>query len=197
MKIIARKLFARLSSASRIKLRSNLDHLLQRMEGQVSLGTGCSGTDVVVIAMCMVADLFETELGLRMKVDHAFSAEIVAFKQRFLKAHFEPTAFFGDIWDLARGEGKDVRSEKVIRALQVLFAFFGIECDSVSGLNQDASKNRACVASESGKPAAPRQRHFTTSSDVAQESSASRMSRPSALPTPAVAKRIFRSSSRS
>lgn len=142
---------SRFSPSQRVQAWENCKVLVDELGGLFTFGTGCSGTDVTCHALNTVLSHLSEMFGLRVVTQHEFSAESVDWKQRFLLQHWAPLAAFGDVWDLPKQVAVDIRNGREVPIAQPLMVFFGVECDSVSGLNRQASQNRGCVASASGK----------------------------------------------
>ncbi|KAK3069240.1 hypothetical protein LTR53_012572, partial [Teratosphaeriaceae sp. CCFEE 6253] len=72
------------------------------------VATMCSGTESPLLALQMVQGTL-TELGLRsIRVEHAFSAEIVPFKQAYIERNFAPPIIFRDITEFTKAFKDDV-----------------------------------------------------------------------------------------
>ena len=48
---VLRALFAKLSGNDKLRLRVGMTELVASTDGQITLGTGCSGTDLIVAAL--------------------------------------------------------------------------------------------------------------------------------------------------
>lgn len=152
MTVILSRMFQKLGPARRLAAWNSLDYLESAMGGSFPFGTGCSGTDGCCHSLKLLDMLFREQLGKSLNPSHEFAAEKVAWKVRFILQHWSPKRMLGDIWDLSKARSKDIRNgQQVDGKLQVSLALFGVECDSVSGLNCHSRSNRDCVASGSGK----------------------------------------------
>ncbi|CAG8949840.1 hypothetical protein HYFRA_00004167 [Hymenoscyphus fraxineus] len=86
------------------KVKPLMKPLLDRIEqknGAIKVGTMCSGTDSPLIALNQIARLCELD-GLNFPIHHSFSAEIVPFKQAFLRLNFNPEQLFQNVCELLR-----------------------------------------------------------------------------------------------
>jgi len=67
------------------------------------IGTGCSGTDLVVLVMKQLVRLWQEVFGLQFTVSHVFSVEHGELQQDLIKAHGGPDVLFQDMGG-GRGE---------------------------------------------------------------------------------------------
>lgn len=152
MEQAVRRFQAAMGLESMDRLLANLEHLssLPRLR----LGTGCSGSDIVVKVMNTLWQSFKVHNGIVLPpIDHAFSCESVPFKQSWITAHCKPRFLFKD-WlqfsDLAN-RADEVYSETMVEVPEVDFLVVGFECDSVSSLNHSSAANRDTVTNGEGK----------------------------------------------
>ena len=67
--------------------------VIRTLKGPLSIGTACSGTDVLLPTIEMVFDELSTRFGESLEVAHMYSCEIKEFKQAFLAAVFQVPVF--------------------------------------------------------------------------------------------------------
>jgi hypothetical protein len=151
MNRIARAQLAKLSPGQRLKLWNSLTAFREATGGTLKVGSGCSGTDVLCHAVDILCDVLTSAMGVQVGWSHEFAAEKVEFKRRFLAEHWTPRILLADIAELASATGFDTVSMKPAAISRAILAAFGIECDSISGLNCNAKNNRGCVASGNDK----------------------------------------------
>ena len=144
MLTITTRLWARLDSAAKIAISENARQLSTLLGSQFKLGTGCSGTDVVVLSLQDFFHFLKAECGCDLHVDHLFSCENVDFKQAFLEWFFPDAVVFPDLHKLDRTETED-KDGTLQRIPSVGLFCCGIECDSISSLNIHRSENHGCV----------------------------------------------------
>ncbi|OQD90948.1 hypothetical protein PENANT_c001G04633 [Penicillium antarcticum] len=119
--------------ASKALERGFSDVLCQLGKRPLRVATMCSGTEAPLLAL----DMISTGLGmdLQLRISHAFSCEIVPFKQSYIERNFRPPLLFRDIKEL----GGDVAQtaygspELIPGNLDVLVA--GTACVDFSPLN--------------------------------------------------------------
>lgn len=133
-------------------LRNRLKFMSEAVGGVLSIATGCSGTDVIVMVIQRLASWWTATFGLSLRIRHVFSCEQVGFKRDFISAHFKPEALFENMQDigtsssardLISGEIKPIQSSNIWAC--------GIECDTLSGLNGSSQVGKAVTLSGDGK----------------------------------------------
>jgi hypothetical protein len=148
---IARAMLRKLSPNLRITLFDNLADFKGLNDDRLTMGTGCSGTDVMFHAADVVCCCLKKEMGWVITPVHQFSAESSPFKREFIKTHWSPEVLLNDIALLKDEVGFDVLTGLQKAIPKALIAAVGFECDSVSGLNRHASLNRSCIAEKRDK----------------------------------------------
>ena len=82
--------------------------------------------------------------GRELSVVHAFSCEMVPFKQDFIRAHFQPDAIFENVSDMGSAAARTV--DGPLKVVPYVDNFSGgMECDSISSRNADASDYKNCI----------------------------------------------------
>jgi hypothetical protein len=134
-----------------LRLRDGLAKLAKATDGRFAIGTGCSGTDVFVRVWRLLAETFETRFGIPLYIAHEYSIEKVDFKQAFIRDYHSPAHIFADMHAVAEAlecdePMQDLSTEMVSRLPPCTVWACGIECDSVSQLNNQRAANKACVS---------------------------------------------------
>jgi site-specific DNA-cytosine methylase len=142
---LLRAQFAKLSGNDKLRLRVGLTELAASTDGQITLGTGCSGTDLIVAALQDSFVFWNQMFGAELEVDHKFSCESSEFKQDFIDAVFSPPHLYPELKELANRTAVDTNGIDAIIENIVLWAC-GVECDSISGLNKARVENFDCIA---------------------------------------------------
>ena len=88
MEIILGRLWARTSAPDILAMRRNLHKFITAIEGNLKVGTACSGSDVVLPTVNNALALWRQEFGFQVSFEHAYSCESVEFKQRWILKHF-------------------------------------------------------------------------------------------------------------
>ncbi|KAJ5770544.1 uncharacterized protein N7511_002595, partial [Penicillium nucicola] len=119
--------------ASKALERGFLDVLCQLGKRPLRVATMCSGTEAPLLAL----DMISTGLGIdrQLRISHAFSCEIVPFKQSYIERNFRPPLLFRDITELGGDTARTAygSSELVPGNLDILVA--GTACVDFSSLN--------------------------------------------------------------
>ena len=128
-----------------VSLSENLRAIYSACDGNFTLGTACSGTDLVVVVWKSIFDACANRFGDRMTLFHAYSCENVEFKQHFISTFHSGAKLFGDIVDLKELQAKTVATEledsEMIPVPKAFAIVFGVECDSISSCNKNRSDN--------------------------------------------------------
>ena len=118
----------------------------------LSIGTGCSGIDVIMPAIAILLQELCHHFALPgVCWSQAFACECVVSKQRWLRDVMQATTVFTDLLHLARdAKGFDFVEQRV-RRLQKVFTFTcGFSCKSVSRANMFRSQFQDCLRQNSG-----------------------------------------------
>ncbi|KGO52427.1 Zinc finger, RING-type [Penicillium expansum] len=115
-------------------LKMGFEHVLIRLGGRpLRVATMCSGTEAPLLAL----ELIQTGLAeaQQLRISHAFSCEIVPFKQSYIERNFRPPILFRDITELGGDVGRTAygSSEVIPGDLDILVA--GTACVDFSPLN--------------------------------------------------------------
>lgn len=149
---IAAKQHAGLTPQQFIMLQRGLSELHQVTGGCLRIGTALSGTDVIIHSLNVLFDHWRQQFGTEFHVEHAYSIEHIEAKRRFILAHWQPQYIFEDLTKVATDEfSLDLRTKALVRVPHTHVLAAGIECDSISSLNQHASANRGCVGQRQGR----------------------------------------------
>jgi len=122
---------------------------------RVSVGTLCSGTDIVIPALHSFCQIMH-KVGWTtspIQIWLSFSCEIVGFKQKFCKLMTAPfnqhAPLYQDVMSLGQTT-QDMEGKMVpVKGADLVFA--GFECDDGSFMNPKRSSMLDCVASSCGK----------------------------------------------
>ena len=142
--------YRQLSAADVLSLRDRVQELWQATDGVLSLGTACSGTDVLIRVVGLHLRKWKALFNFCFRIRHMFSCEIIDWKCRFIRDHWTPEAVFPDVTRLGNHKAQDIDGTWRVVPSPLLFAC-GIECDSVSKLNVNAHRHRACIEHGSDK----------------------------------------------
>lgn len=116
--------------------------VLQHFEGgELRVATMCSGTESPILFLESIRDALKDH-NLEFNVSHAFSAEIVAFKQAYIHRNFNPSLTFRDITELIDAKEDEVpmvttaygAKAAVPTDIHILIA--GTSCVDFSNLNK-------------------------------------------------------------
>ncbi len=141
MEIILGRLWARMSAPEILAMRRNLDKFITAIEGNLKVGTACSGSDVVLPTVNNALALWRQEFGFQVSFEHAYSCESVEFKQRWILKHFgKNVTLYPDLERLSDGVTENIHGQ-MERIKRPHFFICGIECDSVSALNIRRAEN--------------------------------------------------------
>lgn len=133
-------------------LLDNLDYLSKN--GGFSLGTACSGTEIVAMCFEMLSDYYRIfRCSTLPAVDHKFACVTVGFKREWIRHHFQPRYLYSDFMHFSdpKGMADDVFSCEKQPTPRVDIFVCGIECDSVSTFNMHQGQNRPVVRSGTDK----------------------------------------------
>jgi site-specific DNA-cytosine methylase len=117
-----------------------------QVDGQLMIGSGCSGTDIW--GHCLVALLcyWGSEFGLDVtKVTHGFAAENVPEKQAFLQAQFDLKVLVGDVEQLKDLRVMDVKTQSTTVLPWVATFGSGFACKGNSKQNTKRKDNKGCI----------------------------------------------------
>ena len=146
----ARKMLAHLPADKVLRLTAHLK-ALEQWPRNLNIGTGCSGTDVIMHSLDVLNSTWQSAYNTPIGIHHVWSCEKDKFKQDFILAHWQPMTLYNDMDDLRSGGGVDVCSGMYKEVAPADIFICGIECDSISSLNVNASKQRACAQTGTDK----------------------------------------------
>lgn len=145
------KQYVALSPANKLLIQEGLQSMAGRLGGVLSVATGCSGTDVLLHVLDILAKHWLTVLGVRVAIRHVFSTESVSWKQEFIKMHCRPEMLFSDIGELGGDACRDVLSGEMRPVPTCNVWGAGVECDTISALNRMCGASTGVVAAAVGK----------------------------------------------
>ena len=150
METLLKSQYDRLSPEKMVHLRQQLQDFATAYDGRLSVGTACSGTDVLIHVLAdWLVPWWNKTFGLSIEVDHAFSCEVVEWKASWILAHFKPRYLFSDLFDLAKDTARDLISNGLAPVPSVSCFACGVECDTLSQLNNHRDPD--CVSTGTGK----------------------------------------------
>lgn len=160
MRAVVDRQLKKLTVTELMRLRGGVAELSACCPGSVlRIGTGCSGTDVVVGVASLLMDTWSHTFGSTCTVKHNMACENVPFKQQFIVQHWKPDVVFADLLELDGAVAQDMNGAKV-RVPDVDFWCCAFECDSVSQLSKHSKDNRSCVSAGSGRTGSTAQGHL-------------------------------------
>ena len=81
MDTLLKSQYDRLTPEKMVHLRQQLQDFATAYDGRLSVGTACSGTDVLIHVLAdWLVPWWNKTFGFSIKVDHAFSCEVVEWK---------------------------------------------------------------------------------------------------------------------
>ncbi|KAJ5628696.1 hypothetical protein N7490_010924 [Penicillium lividum] len=125
-------------------LSLGLNMVIQSLNGRpLRVATMCSGTESPLFALQMIQQALNglSTDGKRFRVEHAFSCEIVPFKQAYIERNFEPPLLFRDICQMGGVEAQTAYGTlaKIPGDVDILIA--GTACVDFSRLNVNMDAN--------------------------------------------------------
>ena len=150
MAVCAERLRSRLDFDDIVRLSSHLETWAKRAgAAELTLGTGCSGSDIVVCVLRKLVSFWDDHFRVSLRVRHVMSVEQAPKVQEFLLEHSRPEVLFKDVCDLGNDCAHDILSgvDKPIPDCHVWV--YGSECDNLSTLN---SSTRQQGSISSGAP---------------------------------------------
>jgi site-specific DNA-cytosine methylase len=126
-----------------------VSRMQQLYAGQpLTVGTACSGSDMVVVVLELLQKTFITEFDSRVSFDFLFACERDPKKQKFILTQFPDLKFLmsstKELTDAAAVNLK-TGSRCIVPYVDIYVA--GFSCVSRSRLNKNASQHRGCIAS--------------------------------------------------
>ena len=116
-------------------LRVRARRFAEATGGKVKLATGCSGSDLVALALKVLFEYWHIIFGVRLEIDHYFSVEHTAWKRDFMNDVVGPQYIFNEMDDLSKEPVRDCVSAADVKLAIPHVFLCGIECDSVSPLS--------------------------------------------------------------
>ena len=93
-----------------LALRANLQELAK---SGITIGTACSGTDIIVLVLELLSDFWTSEYGVKVPLRHAFACESQPSVQKFLCGQFPSCEVVSEEKRVARScfrKNKNMRS---------------------------------------------------------------------------------------
>ena len=128
----------------RILLAENLEVWTRSSAQEFIIGTGCSGSDIIVTVLQKMAFYWKETHGVSLCIRHRMSVEVNQSCQAWILKHHSPDYLFGDMCQLSAASAFDFKSESMVPVPKVHFFAFGSECDNLSSLNQH-TKTAGCI----------------------------------------------------
>ena len=125
--------------------------LLSLADSVITIGTACSGSDMLLNVTDALLEYWKSEFGVALRVQAEFACEREAKKQAFLIEQFGAPCIFQDVSELSGARATDVVSGQARRVPAVTLFASGFSCVSRSKLNNNRKKNVHCVQSQQGE----------------------------------------------
>ena len=110
------------------------------------MGSACSGCDITMVAWEVFFDMLARELGLRLRVSHAFACEIHSTKRRFLHSQFDLQMLIPNVNMLGGRRAQCVLHNGLSIFVPWVFAFqTGFSCKSRSTQSSKSSTHKHCI----------------------------------------------------
>ena len=137
----------RLSTEDRVNLQAHISSWAAKFGKRLTVGSLFSGSDLLKWALRCLQVLWSQRYDLHFEFEHVFSADKVPWKQAFLGAAWAPKHIFGDVVELSNNYwcGLEYQSGRALPVPSVQILVAGFECDSVSYLARDRSRNADCM----------------------------------------------------
>ena len=121
-------------------------------DSKIRVGTGCSGTDLVMYVLATLLRCWPVSYGLEVGIEHCFACESVEYKRRFIEDHFAPSHIFTDVTTLHTGFSTCSKTGKESVEVPEVDPFVaGFERDQFSTLNNDRFETPGCLTRGDGK----------------------------------------------
>ena len=138
-----------------VRLQRHMVSRLQRLQGaEISIGTACSGSDMLLKVVEALRRHWSEEFGVTLSFRADFACERDVKKQAFLTSQFGASCIFQDVSELSCPRARDVVSGKERRVPAVDMFASGFSCVSRSKLNANRKKNLHCVQAQQGETGA-------------------------------------------
>ena len=111
MAVCAEHLRSRLDFDDIVRLSSHLETWAKRAgAAELTLGTGCSGSDIVVCVLRKLVSFWDDHFRVSLRVRHVMSVEQAPKVQEFLLEQTRPEVLFKDVCDLGNDRAYDILS---------------------------------------------------------------------------------------
>jgi site-specific DNA-cytosine methylase len=136
-----RDIFSEITSKA---MDAGLDRVINQLGSRpLRIATMCSGTESPLLALKLVQQSLEQQLGTAFLIEHVFSAEIEPYKQAYIQRNFNPPLLFRDITEFVVSKESDIMEgmtaygaiAAVPRDIDILVA--GSSCVDFSNLNRN------------------------------------------------------------
>lgn len=152
LQTIIEKQHATYSPAQIGQLRRSLLRMHEAFGGRLSVATGCSGTDLLILVAKKLVRWWHIKFGIDFELVHLWSCDKGPLQQRFISAHFAPQALFEDMEAIASGgTALDIITNSQVQVSSAHLFATGIECDTLSGLNTQSRVAEGVVQAGQGK----------------------------------------------
>ena len=88
MKVALEQFYNRLTPTQVLCLRERVAMLSRMTGGTLSLGTACSGSDLVKPVLDLLSELLEEQFGVTLGFKHLYLRELDEKKQEWIRSHF-------------------------------------------------------------------------------------------------------------
>ena len=151
---ICREQYTNLNVDKVIMVQQQLEKFIRDYDGVLTVGTGCSGSDLIMTILKCLKTYWKTVWDLDLRIEHKFSVEKEPYKQQFILQHHRPQHLFGDVTTLADGAPQvEIKTGAEVEVPDVSLWASDFECDNWSGLSSEfrSGQTVGCVGQNSGK----------------------------------------------
>ena len=143
-----KRMYAKLTAAELIVLRNQLSILKTWLDdtsdGYLNIASLLSGSEVQFFVWKMLSDIWRQKFGIEIPVVLRVSCEIQGYVRDWITEYASPDMVYKDVHDLRH-------QEIPVPEGGLAVCVFGIECDTVSGLNNGWQERLGCVSEDSGR----------------------------------------------
>ncbi len=146
--VLAVHMLSQMNAVDLFMLTKCFKRMVQKTDGEILLGSMCSGTDLVAPLFKQLFARIEQHVqqpaSQAAVVRHLFSVEKSSVKRAWVQKNRPPEILFADMEEMRGFYGKNQLTDTVVRIPQCHILFAGISCKTLSGLNN--STRRGCFS---------------------------------------------------
>jgi site-specific DNA-cytosine methylase len=121
------------------------------MGNGIDFGSGCSGIDIFFPAINMLWEVLSMTFGMeQVRLNHLWSCDILASRQRWLRDVMAVGTVFTDLMALPTGRAFDCVSGRLRKVRKIFLFACGFSCKSVSKANNDCKAFVGCLKAALG-----------------------------------------------